>query len=498
MKGIVCGIMLTVVGLASSFAMKPETCQAKEKIVFTNVEKGKLTVTKGDSYRIKIDKEYLKGKRKIEWTSSDSKIIKVTKKGTLKAKKVGKAKVTAEISETGKKASIRVVVKKLVKLKKLKIQADKYLFVNETKEIKVTMLPKKNSETLTYKSTNKNIVAVDEDGKILGKAAGTAWIVVRSDKTHKTVKKKIVVRKNEAQTIRFTETNSVVGIAQSKQLEMKINPNWVTNQKINYTSSDPTIATVDQTGKVTGVKTGSVEIRAVLEKNRAITAKCTVIVSKAQGMLTKAMLDKLNLSAVDNLMIVAHPDDETLFGGAHLISDNYLVVCLTNAKISDRAHDFNAAMDISEDKRIMLSYPDTQGYKDGKLIYDDDYKWNYHQLAIQADINLLLNYKKWNTVVTHNPEGEYGHYHHKKVNKYTTDLYRQSPDCTKRFMYFAKYFEKNQLTDSLQNTLPKTNSQLFDIKVKMLDAYKSKHWTCFVWLWHIQPYEKWVYYDDWK
>ena len=29
-----------------------------------------------------------------------------------------------------------------------------------------------------------------------------------------------------------------------------------------------------------------------------------------------------------NLMIVAHPDDETLWGGAHLIEDNYYVVCV--------------------------------------------------------------------------------------------------------------------------------------------------------------------------
>ena len=101
-------------------------------------------------------------------------------------------------------------------------------------------------------------------------------------------------------------------------------------------------------------------------------------------------------------------------------------------------------------------------------------------------------------MVTHNPEGEYGHYHHKKVNKYTTDLYKKAPDQAKRFMYFAKYYKKEDLTDAVKSTLPKANDELFQIKVKMLSAYESKHWTCFTWLWHIQPYEKWVYYDDWK
>ena len=31
-----------------------------------------------------------------------------------------------------------------------------------------------------------------------------------------------------------------------------------------------------------------------------------------------------------SLMIVAHPDDETIWGGSHLINGNYTVLCITN------------------------------------------------------------------------------------------------------------------------------------------------------------------------
>ncbi len=357
--------------------------------------------------------------------------------------------------------------------------------------------PKKSDEDLIWSSSNKKVAKVDEEGEVTGVAPGKVTITAKSEKTHKKATKKITVRKNEMTKFRFAESKSVVGIGQTKALQAKITPAYVTNKKMIYTSSDPTIATVDQNGKVTGKKTGTVTVKAVYEKNHAVTATCTVVVSKVQGMLTKAMLDKMDLKSVNNLMIVAHPDDETLFGGSHLISDRYLVVCMTNAK-SYRAADFNKAMDISEDERIMLSYPDTQELEGGKLQYDPGYNWDYDQLAIQNDINLLLHYKKWDTVVTHNPEGEYGHFHHKKVNKFTTDLYKKAPDQAKRFMYFAKYYKKEQLTDAIKSTLPKANEELFQIKVKMLSAYESKHWTCFTWLWHIQPYEQWVYYEDWK
>lgn len=497
MKRVVCGIAVFLLSVAGFLSWGNETCYAKEKVVFDNVDDRKLSVFEKESYRVQVDKDELDEGSKILWSSSNEKVAAVNAKGKIKAKKIGKAKITAAIQNTNIKASFRLNVKKFRKVKKVKITTkDKYVFVDDTKQLAVKINPKKSSEDLIWSSSNKKIASVDEDGEVEGKAPGKVTITVKSEKTRKKAKKKIVVRKNELTKFHFTESKPVVGIGQSKDLQIKGTPNYVTDKKMIYTSSDPSIATVDQNGRVTGKKVGTVTVKAVYEKNRAVTASCTLYVSKVQGMLTKSMLDQMDLKSVNNLMIVAHPDDETLFGGAHLISDKYLVVCMTNAK-SYRSADFNKAMDISENERIMLSYPDTQETPNG-VFYDEDYFWNGCQLAIQNDINLLLHYKKWDTVVTHNPEGEYGHYHHKKINKYTTDLYKKAPGQAKRFMYFAKYYEKEQLTDAVKSTLPKTNDDLFQIKIKMLNAYETKHWTCFTWLWHIQPYEKWVYYDDWK
>ena len=498
MKRVVCGITLFLFSIVGFFSWGNETCYAKEKIVFDNVDDRELSMYEKESYRVEVDKDELKKGSKILWSSSNVKIATINAKGKIQAKKPGKVKITATIRNTKVKATFRLKVKKFYKAKKVSIVTkNKYLFVDDTKQLKAKINPNKSSEDLIWSSSNEKIAYVDEDGKLTGVAPGKVTITVKSEKTHKKAKKKMVVRKNEMTTFRFKESKPVVGIGQTKDLQIKITPSYVTDKKMTYTSSDPSIATVDQNGRVLGKKVGNVTIKAVYAKNQAITATCTLAVSKVQGMLTKSMLDQMDLKSVNNLMIVAHPDDETLFGGSHLISDRYLVVCLTNAN-SYRAADFNKAMDISDDERIMLSYPDTQELEGGKLQYDEDYRWDGCQLAIQSDINLLLHYKKWDTVVTHNPEGEYGHYHHKKVNKYTTDLYKKAPDQAKRFMYFAKYYKKEDLTDAVKSTLPKANDELFQIKVKMLSAYESKHWTCFTWLWHIQPYEKWVYYDDWK
>ena len=39
-------------------------------------------------------------------------------------------------------------------------------------------------------------------------------------------------------------------------------------------------------------------------------------------------------------MIVAHPDDETLWGGADLMKESYFVVCLTNNYHTKRSKEF--------------------------------------------------------------------------------------------------------------------------------------------------------------
>ena len=46
-------------------------------------------------------------------------------------------------------------------------------------------------------------------------------------------------------------------------------------------------------------------------------------------------------------MIVAHPDDETIWGGGHLLQDDYLVICLTNGNNQIRAKEFEKVMDQS-------------------------------------------------------------------------------------------------------------------------------------------------------
>lgn len=57
------------------------------------------------------------------------------------------------------------------------------------------------------------------------------------------------------------------------------------------------------------------------------------------------------------LMIVAHPDDETIFGGAHISKGGYFIVCLTNRDNSVRRAEFTAMLDLTKNEGVILDFP---------------------------------------------------------------------------------------------------------------------------------------------
>lgn len=185
-------------------------------------------------------------------------------------------------------------------------------------------------------------------------------------------------------------------------------------------------------------------------------------VPEKHTQITEDVLNNLDLDGYDKLMIVAHPDDETLWAGCHLAEDNYLVVCLTNGDNKTRSLEFANALTISNDKFIMLEYPDTiNGVKND---------WSEYSEQIASDIDVLINYKDWDIIVTHNPEGEYGHLHHILTSRILADSNRSNNTFDKLY-YFGEYFEEEEMPEDYA---PNMSASSMEIQEKMLACYHSQ------------------------
>ncbi|MHC1682582.1 MAG: Ig domain-containing protein [Clostridiaceae bacterium] len=101
----------------------------------------------------------------------------------------------------------------------------------------------------------------------------------------------IKVTSNPVTGITLNKSTDKLQVGETDTLTATISPADATNKNVTWTTSDSTIATVDSTGKVTGVKVGTVTITATTEDG-GLTATCTVTVvdpSKSRAVLAITM-----------------------------------------------------------------------------------------------------------------------------------------------------------------------------------------------------------------
>ena len=109
-----------------------------------------------------------------------------------------------------------------------------------------------------------------------------AWMTARwkKDENYKSV-----------ESVNIDSTGATIKIGESIQLTATITPDDATNQAIEWSSSDNTIATVDETGKVIAQKEGTVDIVAKSKSNSEKTATCKITIEPANVPVESISLD---------------------------------------------------------------------------------------------------------------------------------------------------------------------------------------------------------------
>jgi LmbE family N-acetylglucosaminyl deacetylase len=114
-------------------------------------------------------------------------------------------------------------------------------------------------------------------------------------------------------------------------------------------------------------------------------------------------------------MIVAHPDDESLFGGEALTSTrDWTVICVTNGTNEQRRREFINAMSSIGANYTILGHFDhlDSGNFTGPL---------------EQQLRELLDEFPYEMVVTHNARGEYNHPQHRAVHRVVRRLVTSRP-----------------------------------------------------------------------
>lgn len=183
---------------------------------------------------------------------------------------------------------------------------------------------------------------------------------------------------------------------------------------------------------------------------------------------------------IKRLMIVAHPDDETIFGGGHLLQDKYTVVCVTCGVVDYRVQEFEKVMGRTNDDYIMLGFVDRVGVT-GPISH-----WNKEYNKIYEVLKKIIDSENWDIIVTHNPDGEYGHIQHKKVSEMVTNL----TDNNKLY-YFGHWYRNGSNEPTMDNNL--YNEKMNEL----ISVYYNSQTTALNYNHNMMPYENWVKATEW-
>ncbi|MEQ2378884.1 Ig-like domain-containing protein [Lachnospira rogosae (ex Hitch et al. 2025)] len=250
-----------------------------------SLNKSATTLTEGESETLTatITPSNATGDKTVKWSSSNEAVATVDSNGKVTAKKAGTAVITAT-SSNGKTAGCTVTVKqKEIAITGISLnKSTTSLTEGESETLTATITPSNatGDKTVKWSSSNEAVAAVDSNGKVTAKKAGTAVITATSS-NGKTAGCTVTVKQKEIAITGISLNKSTTSLTEgeSETLTATITPLNATGDKtVKWSSSNEAVAAVDSNGKVTAKKAGTAVITATSSNGK--TAGCTVTVKQ--------------------------------------------------------------------------------------------------------------------------------------------------------------------------------------------------------------------------
>lgn len=273
-----------------------------------SLNKTELNLEKGASETLKvIFQPEAAGKGKtVTWSSSDTKVVTVSKDGKVTATAPGTAKITASVD--GKIASCTVKVTAAlqgISLNKTELNLKK----GQSEALTVFYDPEDTTDKkeITWTSSDTSVASVTADGTVKALKEGTAEITAKVGE--KTAVCKVTVKEITLQEISLSKAETTIAKGNTETLTVIYHPeNTTDNKTVVWSSSNPDVASV-KNGVVTALKEGMAEITAKVGEK---TAVCKVIVNIPLESIEIAPSEmRLEVGETKSFKVTYNPKDTT-------------------------------------------------------------------------------------------------------------------------------------------------------------------------------------------
>jgi len=248
--------------------------------------------------------------KSVTWSSSNNDVATISSDGILTALAAGTTTIRVTAKNNKYAEAIITVNEKVIPVERLTLNAyNLNLIKNQTYTLSAMKYPENaNSGTLiTYASSDISIATVNSStGLITALNTGTA-IITATSSSGVVAKCNLTVSSTDIPVTNLILNTSVLTLNKNQmfQLIATLYPVNATNKKINFKSANPLIASVSDSGLITGVSKGTTLIYAISEDGeKSVEVQVTVIepLTKFEFEKSEYIFNDLNVQQKLNLI----------------------------------------------------------------------------------------------------------------------------------------------------------------------------------------------------
>lgn len=232
----------------------------------------------GDTFEIHADVyPYNAADKSLSWISDNPEVASVDENGKVTAVSVGEAIISAKsVDGSDVSAECKVTVDPVSASAVTLNVADMTLLVGQSDKLTATVSPENvTDKTITWASDNETIATVDENGLVRALGVGSATITA-STENGLTATCEVTVLPVLVEAIILDPDIIQCIIGEKFVIKASVLPENASNPHIDWESSNPDVASVDQDGNVEIIREGSCRIIAYATDGSDVSAECFI------------------------------------------------------------------------------------------------------------------------------------------------------------------------------------------------------------------------------
>ena len=218
--------------------------------------------------------------QKLKYTINNEEIATIDENGIITPLQDGYVSIEVETTDGSNIFATKSV---LISFYATELNIDKNNITFNNKEeretITATVLPDYTTcKTVEWGSTNESVAKVNNNGYITPIGNGECYITCRTIDGSRLYKECKVIVDFKATELTLDQTDITFIYEYGKKISATVGPEYTKNKKVEWTSSNKNIATVDENGLITPISNGKCEIICKTTDGSDIERKCNITV----------------------------------------------------------------------------------------------------------------------------------------------------------------------------------------------------------------------------